>query len=340
MNWRYLFLSPHGRISRKDWWSGYGVFVLALALMYGVIWLIDFVDYGGVDNGDDALTEPNVIPGIIFSTITAYPVFCFYSKRLHDMGRSGWWVGILVFTSFLYSVTYLLGLIGTASQPNLAGWAIILFSIAIGLIAIVYLGTFVGQKGDNIYGADPLPAAYHERPNQSWLQSIFGLKGRLSRSQYWIGMGASLGVFCAIFLIYTMLFAMALAIRGTPLLSLPEKQMDAAINEFMASGSGLALLIFLAIGFVIYLYNIHMVAMKRLHDRGRSGWWQLLPYILALIGIISFMIWPTSIGFKLITALAAIVTTWLFIETAMLRGSSDHNKYGPSPLYPQKEPAT
>jgi uncharacterized membrane protein YhaH (DUF805 family) len=50
------------------------------------------------------------------------------------------------------------------------------------------------------------------------------------------------------------------------------------------------------------------ITAKRLHDRGKTGWWQLV-YLIPLLGQI-----------------------WLVIELGALRGSVGENRFGPDPV--------
>jgi len=66
------------------------------------------------------------------------------------------------------------------------------------------------------------------------------------------------------------------------------------------------------------------VISKRLHDRGRSGWWAAV-VLLALM-----MIWPTARGATAVLALPVIV--WAVVELVVLAGEQGANRFGPSPL--------
>jgi uncharacterized membrane protein YhaH (DUF805 family) len=71
--------------------------------------------------------------------------------------------------------------------------------------------------------------------------------------------------------------------------------------------------------YVLYLaftWPMIMVAIKRYHDRGKSGLW----YLIALIPILG--------------------TIWQIIELGFLRGVPGPNKYGPDPLMIQPEQPT
>ena len=65
------------------------------------------------------------------------------------------------------------------------------------------------------------------------------------------------------------------------------------------------------------------VVSKRLHDRGRSGWWAAL----VLLGII--LIWRAPSAARLILALPIIV--WSVVELALLAGEQGANRFGPNP---------
>ena len=68
------------------------------------------------------------------------------------------------------------------------------------------------------------------------------------------------------------------------------------------------------------------VLSKRLHDRGRSGWWA------ALILISTVAVWPHPIGFFDFPFFLVIV--WASVELAILPGEPGANRYGPNPLKP------
>jgi uncharacterized membrane protein YhaH (DUF805 family) len=66
------------------------------------------------------------------------------------------------------------------------------------------------------------------------------------------------------------------------------------------------------------------VVSKRMHDRGRTGWWAAL----VLLGII--LIWRTPSAARLILALPIIV--WSVVELALLSGEQGANRFGPNPV--------
>ena len=68
------------------------------------------------------------------------------------------------------------------------------------------------------------------------------------------------------------------------------------------------------------------VLSKRLHDRGKSGWWAAL--ILVAVGVV----WPHPNGF--FDFLLVLVVIWAVVELAVLPGEQGANRFGPNPLKP------
>ena len=66
------------------------------------------------------------------------------------------------------------------------------------------------------------------------------------------------------------------------------------------------------------------VVSKRLHDRGRSGWWAAL----VLLGIV--LVWRAPSAARLILAMPIIV--WSVVELALLSGEEGANRFGPNPV--------
>lgn len=62
---------------------------------------------------------------------------------------------------------------------------------------------------------------------------------------------------------------------------------------------------------------------KRLHDRGRSGWWAG-PVLLAAIAV-----WPQPVGF--FDFLFCLVLVWAVVELGVLSGERGANRYGTNP---------
>ena len=67
--------------------------------------------------------------------------------------------------------------------------------------------------------------------------------------------------------------------------------------------------VILGLPFLVFTFWVSFaVTVKRLHDRGRTGWF----FLIALIPVIGFI--------------------WLAVELMFLKGTSGENRFGPDPL--------
>jgi uncharacterized membrane protein YhaH (DUF805 family) len=83
-------------------------------------------------------------------------------------------------------------------------------------------------------------------------------------------------------------------------------------------------------GWFVYpalLFCASCVLSKRLHDRGRSGWWAAL-ILFALVGV-----WPRPIGF--FDFLFSLAIVWAVVELGVMAGEQGFNRYGANPLRTQ-----
>ncbi len=107
-----------GRANRKEYW-------IWVAPLFAIAVILEVV---GIPGGGLA---------------TGLPMLFIWIRRLHDLGRSGWWAPAI---NVVTNVTSLLGL----AFPSLAASAMVggLFYIA----ALVALGSLRGQPAANAYG--------------------------------------------------------------------------------------------------------------------------------------------------------------------------------------------
>lgn len=145
-----------------------------------------------------------------------------------------------------------------------------------------------------------------EQPEASLVSLLFGFKGRINRARFWIG---------TIPLVIAWIAAMAL------------------LNwMFMRAESSVPVYGFGIAAGVMLLWCQLGVCIKRLHHRGKSGWWLLvfraLPAAVSQAG-------EASTDFNLrIAAAVTIGAIWLWavLELGCLRGTEGPNAYGPDPL--------
>jgi len=149
-----------------------------------------------------------------------------------------------------------------------------------------------------------------------WQQFFFSTSGRINRAKYWLA-----ALFYAVFS-----FVMALLgffiITGVP--------SDAAAVVLYVGGG----LLFLT----VYFSGI-VIAIKRLHDRNKSGWWAVAFLVLPglLQGAASGIVEPgTALTLNIVSTVLGL---WGVIEMGCLRGTVGQNRFGEDPLL-QPKPAT
>jgi uncharacterized membrane protein YhaH (DUF805 family) len=119
---------------------------------------------------------------------------------------------------------------------------------------------------------------------------LFGFHGRANRAKFWL-------VALGILVLEAIIFA---ALGGTTAMSADPEQALANIGPV----AGIVLFVF----GVVALWVSIAVAIKRYHDRNKSGWWVLIVFVPIIGGL------------------------WYLIECGFLRGTPGSNNYGPDPL--------
>ena len=125
-----------------------------------------------------------------------------------------------------------------------------------------------------------------------WVQLFFSSSGRVDRGPFLL----AAGVFIAVLALY-----------------------DGAVF-------GLARVLTAWLVFSVLLFSALCVVAKRMHDRGRSGWWS------ALVLLAFCLAWPRPDGF--VDFLACLVLLWAAVELGVMGGEQGANRYGPPPVRP------
>ncbi|MBI2739793.1 MAG: DUF805 domain-containing protein [Rhodospirillales bacterium] len=122
------------------------------------------------------------------------------------------------------------------------------------------------------------------------MANLFDFQGRANRAKFWL---VALGILVVELILFAAIFGGA-ATSGDP------EQMAAAIGPL----AGIVLFVFVVAATWISI----AVAVKRYHDRNKSGWWVLIVFVPVIGGL------------------------WYLIECGFLRGTAGPNNYGPDPL--------
>lgn len=121
----------------------------------------------------------------------------------------------------------------------------------------------------------------------------FSFSGRSSRKEFWLG-------FAALWVLYYAAFSTIYAIF---ILCITGISRTALNSEVLADAF---IILYIVAGLTIFTVSIALNT-RRLHDIGKSGWWQLISFIPLIGGLVLF-IW-------------------------FLRPSDGDNKYGPEDYY-------
>ncbi len=326
--WKNLFFNPRGRIGRKQWWIGY-LMLLAVGLAYTALEMFINTDLDPNDKGAARLASYRYLA---YSLLVLWPWLALYAKRLHDLGRTSWWGALLLVPSYFYIFFELAGITDGTRVISLLSVVLLLLIYLPVPVEGLWLGGVIGDRGDNQFGPDPLPAAFYQRPQQSWLHTLFGWKGRLSRSWFWTGIGASLALLLALFILFISYFTIELYRLDITMMELASEKYwnKLAMNSTFLK----AVWIYLAASLFLLLYNLLALLWKRLHDQNRSGLWLFAPLLLSMIAFVAYILDASTIVLVTLLTLALLILIWLLAETLFLRGTSGPNKYGPDPLAP------
>ena len=154
MDFRYLYTSFDGRITRKPYWIA-SLIVLAAAIVLSLVIVTPIT-----------MMSPGlgVFVSLLIWLALLYPVVALGVKRLHDRGKSGQLMAVFLAPGLILQLGDLLGftareqMVGGATVylPNMLGWLLIVVSLGVAIWALVELGILKGTPGPNAYGPDPL----------------------------------------------------------------------------------------------------------------------------------------------------------------------------------------
>jgi uncharacterized membrane protein YhaH (DUF805 family) len=156
----------------------------------------------------------------------------------------------------------------------------------------------------------------------NWTWFLFSFEGRINRAKLWF---AAFIWFATVFSFMTIfLFAVAGILRaaGNDLHSMSTKTMHPA---------------FYLLGFPLLVTGVWLFAatsIKRLHDRGKTGWW-FVPFFMAPGLLDKLSDWIDNPPLEiLVSGLGFGLSVWCFVELFCLRGTKGPNRFGPDPLAP------
>lgn len=177
MDFRYLFTKTDGRISRKTWWIG--ALLLVIANVAVSLLILPLVGLGGPNitaimaaQSDPAQVSTLILGALQVSAwaslvvflIFAYPVYCLSVKRRHDKNNDG--RDLLIYFAAMIVLLLLQGFglaftIETVNSIPMPAPTLLcsILGVIVGIFGIymlVVLGFLKGTEGANSYGPDPL----------------------------------------------------------------------------------------------------------------------------------------------------------------------------------------
>lgn len=149
--------------------------------------------------------------------------------------------------------------------------------------------------------------------HRSFWGELFAVSGRTTRARWWL----TTLLVLVLYVVFWVVLVLSLGLSGGG---------DAVLS---------VLLLFPAFGSLILAVVLSILAgVRRLHDRGRSGQWlwlfYLVPGVLGVAGRNLQHSMPLLAGIILVAVVG--ISVWGLIELGGLRGTTGPNRFGPDPL--------
>jgi uncharacterized membrane protein YhaH (DUF805 family) len=164
-----------------------------------------------------------------------------------------------------------------------------------------------------------------------WAWFLFSFKGRINRAGLWL---ALLTLICCMVFISVLITGMGRLLGGPTAFAFSVNDVFATLNPETyrdLSRSDLVPGIVHVIGATLFVWVFVATSVKRLHDRGRSGWWVLPMFVIP--GLVNQFSDRIDEGLALVVGtVTALLAFWGFIELYCLAGEHWTNRFGPNPL--------
>jgi uncharacterized membrane protein YhaH (DUF805 family) len=169
---------------------------------------------------------------------------------------------------------------------------------------------------------------------------LFSFEGRINRAKCWLA-----GLIIISWMIFLAILLLAIAhLFGA---TMPDKLnfspnlifniLDPKAWRSLSSTNLMALFI-QTVGTPLFLWVYLATAVKRLHDRNKSGWWIVLFFVLPCLSSqfgARLEDWLGDSTFAMLLSWNAFVfSVWGFIEMYCLKGTTGTNRFGADPLAP------
>ena len=148
------YFSFSGRSTRAEYWW-WGLFTIAGGSILGSV---DTIINVWAETGQTSLLRP------LFGLVTIIPSIALGSRRLHDIGKSGWWQLGLTLPILFGVILIILGIVFAFISGSDGDVSLVVLLILVGLGLCAFVVSFIywlrwfarqGEDGPNKYGPDP-----------------------------------------------------------------------------------------------------------------------------------------------------------------------------------------
>ena len=168
-----------------------------------------------------------------------------------------------------------------------------------------------------------------------WTWYLFRFDGRINRAKLWLGGVVMLGVVMTLGLAIIAVYGLFGSLRpfhigGSDIFKLVDPDAWRSLTWVDLPRLLTKLFVTLLLTWIYFA-----LAIKRLHDRGKSGWW-MVPFF-ALPGLYNQFAdrLPDSSADLPLALAASALCLWGFVELYCLEGSHKANRFGADPLTPE-----
>lgn len=299
----------NGRARRKEYW----MFCLVQSILGLILFAADMLLFVLPSDGFPILT-------MLYATAILFPSLAVAVRRLHDIGKSGWWYAN--FCVILWLVFIVLGMLwalgSTYSIPILTyiGYAIFPVSITAS-IWIIVIFCKDSEPNENKWGLNPKDPLTPEEDIVNidcfkyfvkCMKHYVDFHGRAGRAEFWMFYGVT---------------SMIQTIFSTAMNARKGGEIDAV------TPIGMIYLVYI----IVMILPSLAVGVRRLHDIGKSGWYLAGALVLAVILSIAIGV---AIGMQsnveaIVLMILLIALILAFYIVPMLKGQPGENKWGPNP---------
>ena len=315
MNWFIKCIRQYsdfnGRARRKEYWMFYLIqFFIGLILFTADMLLFVLPN----ENGFPILT-------MLYATAIFFPALAVMVRRLHDVGKSGWWY--LKFCLTISVVTIVLAILYAIGGVYSID---ILTYISMAIFMVMYIGSLAwlivilckdSEPHENKWGLNPKDPYTPEEDIVNidcfkyfvkCMKHYVDFHGRASRAEYWMFFGVT-------YMVQTLFSVLIAIFQGG--------------NTDSTTPMSMIYLVYLIVMFLPSL----AVGVRRLHDIGVSGWYLAGALVLAVISAfacgVAGALQLNGLAVGLISLLMILMLAFYIVP--MLKGQPGENKWGPNP---------